>query len=44
MPIEFLYTTKELIKLHKSLLMKMTISKEELQTINEIQNYFNKNN
>tara|TARA_R110000772_G_scaffold9622_7_gene31571 strand:+ start:19726 stop:19857 length:132 start_codon:yes stop_codon:yes gene_type:complete len=42
MPIELLYTTKELIKLRKSILFKAIISKEDLKTLNEIQLYFNK--
>tara|TARA_R110000772_G_scaffold9622_6_gene31539 strand:+ start:42 stop:173 length:132 start_codon:yes stop_codon:yes gene_type:complete len=42
MPIEFLYTTTELIKLRKSILFKTTISKKDLETLKEIDAYFNR--
>jgi hypothetical protein len=42
MPIELLYTDSELVKMQKRLLFKTVLSKEELETLSEIQNYMNK--
>lgn len=39
MPIELLYTDKEIVKMHKKLLFKTVITKEELELLTEIQNY-----
>jgi hypothetical protein len=39
MPIELLYTDSEIVKLHRELLFKTVISKEELKLLTEIQNY-----
>jgi hypothetical protein len=41
MPIELLYTDSELVKMQKRLLFKTVLSKEELETLSEIQNYMN---
>jgi len=40
MKIEIFYTTKELLKIRKSILRKSVISNEDLKTLNEIKNYF----
>jgi hypothetical protein len=42
MPIEFLYTDSEIIKIHKELLNKIVITVEELELLTEIQNYMKK--
>jgi hypothetical protein len=39
MPIELLYTDSEIVKMHRNLLFKKVISKEELELLEEIQNY-----
>jgi len=44
MPIEFLYTDSELLKLRKRLLKKYVLTKEELSTLSEINAYCNNPN
>lgn len=42
MPIELLYTDSEILKIKKSILFKMVISKEELEILKEINIYLKK--
>jgi hypothetical protein len=42
MPIEQLYSDSEILKIQKSILFKMVISKEELQILKEINIYLKK--
>ena len=39
MPIELLYTDKEIVKIQKDILMKKVISSEELEVLKEINAY-----
>lgn len=39
MPVEFLYTDSEIIKLQRRLLFKLVITAEELQLLEEINEY-----
>ena len=39
MPVEFLYTDSEIIKLQRTLLFKTVLTKEDLQLLNEIHEY-----
>ena len=39
MPIQFLYTDKEIVNIQRSLLFKNTLKSEELTILNEINNY-----
>ena len=39
MPIQFLYTDKEIVNIQRSLLFKNTLTSEELTLLNEINNY-----
>jgi len=39
MPIELLYTDKEIVKIQKDILMKKVISSEELEMLKEINDY-----
>jgi hypothetical protein len=42
MPIELLYTDKEIVKIQKDILMKKVISSEELKILKEINSYMKK--
>lgn len=39
MPIEFLYTDSEILKLRKSLLMKYVLDSKELELLTELNEY-----
>ena len=39
MPIELLYTDQELLKIRKSLLKKIELTKEDLNLLGQINNY-----
>jgi len=39
MPIELLYTDKEIVKIQKDILMKKVISRKELEILKEINEY-----
>jgi len=39
MPIELLYTDKEIVKIQKDILMKKVISRKELDILKEINEY-----
>ena len=41
MPIQFLYTDKEILKMRKDLLMKSSLTQNELSQLQEINNYVN---
>lgn len=41
MPIEFLYTTSEIITLNSALLQKEVLTADDLQILEQIQTYFN---
>lgn len=42
MPIELLYTDREIIKIQSQLLRKYILTQEELELLKEIQEYLNK--
>lgn len=44
MPIELLYTDKEIVKIQKDILFKKVISNEELEMLSEINAYMKRPN